>query len=275
MTGKSCAILSNLCSSASFIRRTCSLLLSEALWSWKNGNMPLNCLPMSSEGDRMFAPNGVEIYSIKAMCHDVFACRHLFISDLTVLTAHSTGLLEWWYLEERVTTILSCLQNSINWLDTKLHPWSHLIVEGNPSSLKTSSSSLTVVMEVKSWECFTTVNLLKWSTMIKYSLPFSSKLSMAKAVHGLVLAGSFSRDSVGCFSWYVAQARHLDKQFSISWFKFGQKKLVLALFFILTIPMWDVCSTFNASSCIVKSIRTWCPFRIRPSHIANSSLSLK
>ena len=69
---------------------------------------------MSSEGEGMLAPNGVERYSIKAMCHDVFACRHLFISDLTVLTAYSVGLLKWWYPEERVTTILSCLQNSIN-----------------------------------------------------------------------------------------------------------------------------------------------------------------
>ena len=50
----------------------------------KNGNKPLNCLPMSCEGDGMFTPNGVERYSIKAIHHDVFACRHLFMSDLTV-----------------------------------------------------------------------------------------------------------------------------------------------------------------------------------------------
>ena len=66
-----------------------------AMKPMKNGNKPLNCLPMSCEGDGMFTPRGVERYSIKAIHHDVFAARHLFIKDLTVFTAHSAGLLDW------------------------------------------------------------------------------------------------------------------------------------------------------------------------------------
>ena len=55
----------------------------------------LNCLPINSDGDGIFGPKGVERYSSEAICHDVLPAKHCFIRDLTVLTACSSGLLEW------------------------------------------------------------------------------------------------------------------------------------------------------------------------------------
>ena len=58
------------------------------------GKRPLNCLPINSDGEGMLEDKGVERYSSKAVCHKVFAAKHLFIKDLIVFTACSAGLLE-------------------------------------------------------------------------------------------------------------------------------------------------------------------------------------
>ena len=98
---------------------------------------------------------------------------------------------------------------------------------------------------------FTTVNLLKWSTMIRYHLIFSLKLSKAKTVHGLVLTGSFRRDSASCFSWGLARR-------NLSWLSLD-----------LLMPMWEWCSTCNTSSLSALGIIQWCHFRINLPMTAN------
>ena len=55
----------------------------------------------------------------------------------------------------------------------------------------------------------------------------------------------------------------------------GQKKLVLAQSFILTIPIWELCSRLNASFWSAVGIITWCPLTINLLITANSSLKLK
>ena len=76
-----------------------------------------------------------------------------------------------------------------------------------------------------------------------------------------------------CFLWFCWQVLHFFTIFSICWSICGQKNISLALYLVLSIPIWAWCNGSNTFFLITSGMTSLSPLNTIPLMIDNSSLN--